>query len=324
MHSLCNSPPMLALPKTLDPLGEALHFLRMSGVFYCRSEFTSPWGLELPPFEDCVMFHMVTAGECWVEVDGQAPHLLRPGELLLVPHGAGHRLASTPGAASAKLFDLPREQVSERFEILRHGGGGEAATAVCGVVQFDSPAAKQLIRLLPHLITVSAWSGAPQTEWIQSTLRFMADEAREARAGGETVITRLADILVVQAIRAWMARDPAAQTGWLGALQDKQIGRAIAAIHRRVDHAWTLPALAEQAGMSRSAFAQRFSKLVGEPAMRYVTRWQMQTALNWLKAGDSIGAVAARLGYDSEAAFSRTFKRMVGMSPGAARRHSRT
>jgi AraC-like DNA-binding protein len=314
---------MLALPKTLDPLGEALHFLRMSGVFYCRSEFTSPWGLELPPFEDCVMFHMVTAGECWVEVDGQAPHLLRPGELLLVPHGAGHRLSSTRGVAAAKLFDLPREQVSERFEILRHGGGGERATAVCGVVQFETPAAKQLIRLLPRSIAVNAWGGSPETEWIQSTLRFMADEAREARAGGETVITRLADILVVQAIRAWIARDPAAKTGWLGALHDKQVGRAIAAIHRRVDHAWTLPALAELAGMSRSAFAQRFSMLVGEPAMRYVTRWQMQTALTWLKAGDSIGTVAGRLGYDSEAAFSRTFKRMVGMSPGAARRNSR-
>jgi len=311
---------MSVFPKPLDPLGEALHFLRMSGVFYCRSEFSSPWGLELPPFEDCVMFHTVTAGECWIEVDGIDPHLLRPGELSLVPHGAGHRLTSVPGAAAAKLFDLEREQVSERFEILRHGGGGTSATAICGVVQFDTPAARQLIRLLPRLITVSAWGGAPETEWIQSTLRFMADEAGAARAGGETVITRLADILVVQAIRAWIARDPAAKTGWLGALQDKQIGRAIAAIHRRIVDPWTLPALAELVGMSRSAFAQRFSELVGEPAMRYVTRWQMQTALEWLKNGESISTVAGRLGYDSEAAFSRTFKRIVGASPGAARR----
>ena len=312
---------MKVLPKTPDPLGEALHFLRMSGVFYCRSEFTSPWALELPPFENCAMFHMVTAGECWVEVAGEAPHLLRPGELLVVPHGTGHRLASTPGLAAAKLFDLEREQVSDRFEILRHGGGGASTSAICGVVEFESHAAKQLIGLLPRLITVNAWVGTPETEWIQSTLRFMADEASVARAGGETVITRLADILVVQAIRAWIARDPAAKTGWLGALQDKQVGRAIAAIHRRVDHAWTLPALAAHAGMSRSAFAQRFSELVGEPAMRYATRWQMQAASTWLEAGDSVAVVAGRLGYDSEAAFSRTFKRIVGLSPGAARRH---
>jgi AraC-like DNA-binding protein len=304
-----------------DPLGEALHFLRMSGVFYCRSEFTAPWGLALPPFEDCVMFHVVTAGECWVEVDGAEAHLLRPGELLLVPHGAGHRLTSMPGSAATKLFDLPREQVSERFEILRLGGGGTEATTICGVVQFETPAARQLIRLLPQLIVVNSWAGAPETEWIQSTLRFMADEARDPRAGGETVITRLADILVVQAIRAWIARDPAAKTGWLGALQDKQIGRAIAAIHRRVDDPWTLPSLAAHVGMSRSAFAQRFNQLVGEPAMRYVTRWKMQTAQGWLEEGElSINAVAARLGYDSEAAFARTFKRIVGITPGAARR----
>jgi AraC-like DNA-binding protein len=320
----CQPVPMTTLPKPADPLGEALHFLRMSGVFYCRSEFTAPWGLALPPFEDCVMFHVVTAGECWIEVDGADPYLLRPGELLLVPHGTGHRLTSKPGSTAAKLFDLEREQVGERFEILRHGGGGTAATAICGVVQFETPAAKQLVRLLPKLIVVNAWGNAPETEWLQSTLRFMADEARESRAGGETVITRLADILVVQAIRAWIARDPAAKTGWLAALQDKQIGRAIAAIHRRPDESWTLPTLAAHVGMSRSAFALRFSQLVGEPAMRYVTRWKMQTAQGWLAQGDlSIGAIATRMGYDSEAAFSRTFKRITGIPPGAARRSAK-
>jgi AraC-like DNA-binding protein len=312
---------MQELPKPYDPLGEALHFLRMAGVFYCRSEFSAPWGLELPPFDNCVMFHMVTSGECWIEVDGVEPHLMRPGELVLVPHGNGHRLSSAPGLAAAKLFDLEREQVSERFEILRHGGGGFAATAICGVVQFEGPAAQQLIQLLPRLIKVSAWGGAPEMEWIQSTLRFMGDEAREARAGGETVITRLADILVIQAIRAWIASDSRTDTGWLGALHDKQIGRAIAAIHRHAEKPWTLTSLAAHVGMSRSAFAARFTQLVGEPAMRYVARWKMQSALTLLKGGDaSIGAVASRLGYDSEAAFSRTFKRVIGVSPGAARR----
>jgi AraC-like DNA-binding protein len=315
---------MTTLPKPFDPLGEALHFLRMSGVFYCRSEFTSPWGLTLPPFENCVMFHMVTIGECWIEVDGADAYLLRPGELALVPHGTGHRLSSTPGGTAAKLFDLEREQVSERYEILRHGGGGVASTAICGVVQFANPAARQLIQLLPRLITVSAWGSAPETEWIQSTLRFMADEARESRAGGETVITRLADILVIQAIRAWIARDPVAKTGWLGALQDKQIGRAIATVHRHPGNQWTLASLAATVGMSRSAFAERFTQLVGEPAMHYVARWKMQTALTWLKDNDlPLSDVANRLGYDSEAAFSRAFKRVIGMSPGAARRQEK-
>jgi AraC-like DNA-binding protein len=315
---------MQTLPKPFDPLGEALHFLRMSGVFYCRSEFTSPWGLALPPFENCAMFHMVTTGECWVEVEGADACLLRPGELALVPHGAGHRLTSGPGVTAAKLFDLDREQVSERYEILRHGGGGVSSTAICGVVQFETPAARQLIRLLPRLITVSAWGGAPETEWIQSTLRFMADEARESRMGGETVITRLADILVIQAIRVWIARDQAARTGWLGALQDKQVGRAIATIHRHPGSQWTLASLAATVGMSRSAFAERFTELVGEPAMHYVVRWKMQTALTWLKDdGLPLSDVAGRLGYDSDAAFSRAFKRVIGVSPGTARRQEK-
>jgi AraC-like DNA-binding protein len=293
----------------------------MSGLFYCRSEFTAPWALALPAFEACMMFHVVIAGQCELEVDGADPCLLRPGDLALVPHGEGHRLIGQPGAPAAALFDLPRELVSDRYEILQHGGGGTPTTVVCGVVRFDHPAAHHLIRLLPRLISVDAWN-APEIEWIQSTLRFMAAEAMELRPGGETVITRLADILVIQAIRAWIARDPAAQTGWLGALRDKQIGRAIALVHRDPAFPWTLASLAVKAGMSRSAFAARFTQLVGEPAMHYVTRWKMHTALMWLREDDTpLGELAGRLGYESEAAFSRAFKRFNGVSPGTARRN---
>jgi AraC-like DNA-binding protein len=304
----------------VDPLGEALHLLRMNGVFYCRSEFTAPWALALPTFDACMMFHVVTSGQCWLEVDGAERCLLRPGDLALVPHGEGHQLTSGDGAPAVKLFDAPRELVSDRYELLRLGGGGAPATVICGVVRFDHPAAQQVIRLLPRMIGVDAWS-SPEMEWIQSTLRFMAAEARELRPGGETVITRLADILVIQAIRSWIARDPAAQTGWLGALRDKQIGRAIALVHRDPGRKWTIASLALAVGMSRSAFAARFTQLVGEPAMRYVVRWKMHAAQMWLKDDDAtLGELASRLGYESEAAFSRAFKRFVGVSPGTARR----
>jgi AraC-like DNA-binding protein len=308
----------------IDPLGEALHLLRMSGIFYTRSEFSAPWGLELPAMPDCLMFHVVTAGRCWLEVEGAEQRMLQPGELALVPHGQGHLLTSAPGTPSGKLFELPREQISERYEVLRHGGGGAATSMVCGSVQFAHPAAHHLIPLLPSMIVIDAWS-SPQLEWIQSTLRFMAAEAKELRPGGETVITRLADILVIQAIRWWMASDPAAQTGWLGALQDKQIGRAILLIHRDPARAWTIAALAAEVGMSRSAFAARFTELVGEPVMRYVAGWRMRVALTWLKEDKApLGDVALRLGYQSEAAFNRAFKRFMGVSPGAARRNGAT
>lgn len=304
----------------VDPLGEALHFLRMSGTFYCRSEFSAPFGLALPLIPDSLMFHVVTTGRCWLELDGMDPRQLHPGDLALVPHGAGHRLTSEPGAHTEALFDLTREQVSERYEVLRLGGGGTETSMICGAVAFDHPAARQLVSLLPRVICIDAWS-APQSEWLQGTLRFLAAEAQELRPGGETIITRLADILVIQAIRLWMTQDPAARTGWLGALQDRQIGRAIARIHRDPSREWSVATLASEAAMSRSAFAARFTELVGEPAMHYVTRWRMHAALTWLKEEDvTLAELANRLGYQSEAAFSRAFKRFMGMSPGAARK----
>jgi AraC-like DNA-binding protein len=306
----------------VDPLGQALHFLRMTGVMYCRSELTAPWALEMPAFDDCLMFHIVTVGLCRLEVAGCEDRVLQPGEFALVPHGAGHRLTSEPGVPAAKLFDLPREQVSDRYEILRHGGGGAPTTIVCGAVRFDDPAAARLVTLLPKLIGVNAWN-SPELEWMQSTLRLMAVEAREMRPGGETIVTRLADILVIQAIRSWISKDPAAQTGWLGALQDKQIGRALALVHRDPAKPWTVESLASEVAMSRSAFAARFTSVVGEPAMHYVARWRMNVALTWLKQEDApLGELAGRLGYESEAAFSRTFKRLIGCSPGAVRRTS--
>jgi AraC-like DNA-binding protein len=304
---------------TADPLGETLHLLRMAGVFYCRSEFTEPWGLELPPFEACMMFHVVTSGQCWLEVDGAAPRLLRPGDLALVPHGEGHRLASAEGVAAARLFDLPRELVSDRYEVLRHGGGGAPTTVICGLVRFDHPAAQPLVRLLPRFIGVDAWS-SPEAEWMQSTLRFIAAEARAMRPGGDTVITRLADILVIQAIRAWITSDPCARSGWLGAARDPQIGRAIALVHRDPGQTWTVASLAGAVGMSRSAFSARFTELAGEPAMHYVARARMHAAALSLKEErTTLAELAGRLGYESEAAFSRAFKRIVGVAPGAAR-----
>ena len=220
------------------------------------------------------------------------------------------------------ILDLEREQVTDRYEILRHGEGGAPTTLVCGAVRFDHPAARNLLELLPATILVEASaSPSPQLDWMQTTLRLMAAEARELRPGGEAVITRLADILVVQAIRSWIETDPAAQTGWLGALQDPQIGRAIALIHRDPARAWTVGSLARELAMSRSALAARFTELVGEPVMHYVTRWRMQLATGILQEeGATAAELAFRLGYRSEAAFSRAFKRVVGVPPGAVRR----
>jgi AraC-like DNA-binding protein len=306
----------------MDPLGEALHFLRMSGTFYSRCEFSAPWGLVLPPFEDLLMFHVVTSGRCWLVVEGAEDRVLQAGDLALVPHGDGHALLSEPGTPGVPLFDLPREYLSDRYEILRQGEGGAGASLLCCVIRFDDPAARQLVGLLPRTIVIDA-SSSPQAEWMHSTLRFMAAEGRALRPGGETVMTRLADILLIQAIRSWIEHDPAAQTGWLGALRDEQVGRAMTLIHSDPARAWTVASLAREVAMSRSAFAARFTGLVGAAPMQYLTRWRMQVALAWLKEERApVGELGRRLGYESEAAFSRAFKRFVGVAPGAARRHA--
>jgi AraC-like DNA-binding protein len=303
-----------------DPLGEALHFLRMNGAFYCRSELSAPWGMTMMPMPGYVWFHVVTTGRVLLEAgDGEAMQL-QPGDLGLVPHGEGHVLRSEPGVEAPGVLELDREEISDRYEILRHGGGGAPTTLICGAVRFDHPAARNLVEILPAILYIEA-AASPQTDWMQSTLRLMAVEARELRPGGEAVITRLGDILVIQAIRAWLETDPAARTGWLGALQDRQIGRAISLIHRNPARNWTVAALADELAMSRSAFAARFTELVDEPAMQYVTRWRMNVALNSLKEeGATVAELASRLGYRSEAAFARAFKRVIGIPPGAVKR----
>jgi AraC-like DNA-binding protein len=271
-----------------------------------------------------IWFHVVPSGRFWLEAGGGDPTLLQAGDLGLVPHGEGHVLRSEPGVAVPGVLDLEREEISDRYEILRHGGGGAPTTLICGAVRFDHPAARNLVEILPAVLHVEA-SSSPELEWMQSTLRLMAAEAKELRPGGEAIITRLGDILVVQAIRSWIETDPASQSGWLGALRDRQIGRALSLIHRDPARDWTVAALADELAMSRSAFAARFTELVDEPAMQYVTRWRMQVAVSALREeGATVAELASRLGYRSEAAFARAFKRVIGVPPGAIKRELST
>ena len=304
-----------------DPLGRALQFLRMNGAFYCLSELTAPWGFTLPPMPGYLWFHVVISGAVWLDNDDDgARRSLQRGDLALVTRGDGHGLRSEPEARAPGILELDRELVSDRYEILRHGEGGAPTTLICGAVRFDHPVADNLVAILPSVVLVRA-SDSPQIDRIQTTLNLMAAEARELRAGGEAVITRLGDILVIQAIRSWIETDPAARGGWLGALRDPQIGQALALIHEDPARAWTVASLADELAMSRSAFAARFSDLVGEPVIQYVTRWRMQIAHDALcSEGATVAALAERLGYRSEAAFARAFKRVLGTSPGAVKR----
>lgn len=306
-----------------DRIARILQTLRMRGVFYCRSELTEPWGLEMPAIADSVSFHVPTVGSCWLRVDGADPVELRAGDLALVPHGRGHDILSAPDAGPAPRVDrLPQTYLGPHYSVLRHGGGGRATQLICGIVAFDDPAARELVRGLPRVLPVRG--DAPgMASSIRDTLRLMADELTRAQPGAEAVATRLSDILVVQAIRAWLTDDVAARDGWLLAMTDERVGRALEAIHAEPGRDWSLEQLARTATLSRSAFSARFTGLVGEAPMAYLTRWRMNLAASRLRDDHAtVAQLAADLGYQSEAAFSRAFARTIGQTPGAVRRGS--
>lgn len=305
------------MDSSVPPLGEALRYIQMTGVFYCPSRLSEPWGLALPPMADCVWFHAVIDGVCNIEVDGERS-TLRAGDLVLVPHGTGHRAWGATETDTPLVLDLPHEYVSENYAVLRHGGGGDPTNVVCGGIRFEHPSARQLVDALPRIIRIEG-TRSTRADWMRATIDLMADETRQARPGGDAVISRLCDIVVLQAIRSWIENDPVARTGWLGALRDEQIGTAIARVHADPARDWSVAALADEAAMSRSAFSARFTELVGESAMKYVTRWRMHVALDLLRDGRSVASTAEHVGYDSEAAFSRAFKRVMGESPRSAR-----
>ncbi|MBY4214019.1 AraC family transcriptional regulator [Rhodococcus fascians] len=309
--------------KSPDPLGEALHFLRMTGSFYVRSEMSGSWGLALPAMDDAVWFHTVVDGSCVLSVPGESTRELVPGDFALVPHGRGHVLAAdieSVGDATS-VYEVPHDYVSDRYAVIaQRDTSGPDTVLVCGAVRMDHPAAQQLLRLLPALIVIDADSERRRTR-MQTVLAMVADEARSLEPGGEAVITRLSDVLVIQALRSWIADTPSAQSGWLGALQDERIRGALVRIHRNPDERWTVAALASSAHMSRSSFSARFTALVGDSVMSYLATWRMQVAYDTLRSEDVVLAeLARRSGYSSEAAFGKAFKRAMGVSPGSVRR----
>jgi AraC-like DNA-binding protein len=308
--------------QTHDTLGQALRFLRMSGTFYCRSELTAPWGVTVPSMPGHMWFHVVLEGTAWLEVgEGGDRQMLRHGMLVLLPRDCVHRMRSAPDVPTQDVSRLAREKVTESYEVLRYGEGGERTTLFCGAVRFADQLARTLVEALPAAMVIDV-SDSPQMDWMQSTLRLIAAEAQALQPGHEAVLTRLGDVLAIQAIRSWIQAYPPVRTGWIAALQDPKIGRAITLIHHDPGRAWTLAEVAREVAMSRSAFAARFSELVGEPMMHYLTSWRMHVALESLRQnGTPVAEVAERLGYRSKAAFSRAFKRVTATPPGAVRRH---
>jgi AraC-like DNA-binding protein len=300
-----------------DPLSEVLQDLRIKGIAYGRCALSTPWSLRFDP-QGPARFHFVASGPVWLCAPDGAWSELSPGDVLLLPHGKGHRLADKPRRSSTSIDDVPRKRMGREVFDVRFGGSGPSALLFCGSVELGEPNLHPLLSMMPEVLRVSgAGSRDPHLERL---LQTMADEVEHRRIGGATVLARLAEAVVARVLRMWVDERHHDARGWLAAIRDPRIGRALGAIHAQPGHRWTLERLARTARTSRTVFAQRFSALVGMPPAQYLARWRMHVARGWLREDRAtVADVAARLGYESEPAFSRAFKRATGVPPSALR-----
>lgn len=313
------------LPQSKDPLGQALHQLRLNGSLYCRSKLAGEWSLAMPVLPGQMMFHIITEGGCWLVSNDREPVWLSSGSVALIPHGLGHVICSHTELTPTPFMESGVKRLSERYEELElvSEHDAELTELTCGVMMFDQLAGQQLVQQLPSLLMLEQLQ-QPQQQWLSSSLEFIAMEAQQLKLGGETIISNLADIIVIQLIRHWLEQESGNEQGWVAALKDKHIGLALQAIHHSPDKNWNVETLAGVAGLSRSAFSARFTRLVGSSVKQYLTEWRMKLAYRRLQHERlqnkqvPLITLAQELGYGSEAAFSRAFKRVMGFSPTAS------
>ena len=306
-----------------DPLSDVLRAVRLDGAFFYAVEASEPWSVEavaakeltprvLPGAEHLISYHILTSGRCWGGLTGQRAVPLAPGDVIVFPHGDGHVMSSDP-----TLHSEPA--TPGRFpETVTIGAGDRVgATFVCGFLGCDRRPFNPLLSTLPRQLHLPGLSSG----WLQSFARQVVEESQARRVGADSVLTRLAELMFVEVLRRYIETLPPDQHGWLAGLRDDAVGRTLGLLHGDPAHAWTLDELAAKVAMSRSAFADRFSTFVGQPPMQYLAHWRMHLAAQRLATGRAkIATIAAEVGYESEEAFSRAFKRLMGVSPAAWRR----
>ena len=321
----------------MEILSDVLRAVRLSGAIFFDVEATSPWIAETPPMaeiagsvmpeaEHVIGFHAVLSGSCWAELgDRSVPALhLGAGDVIILPAGARHSLCSAPGmhaepdlAAYYRPSDRPLP-----FVLQKGGGGAEGARFVCGYLGCDAKPFNPLLDALPDVIHARGQADGPG--WAAQLIRMALGESRSRGAGSEIVLARLSELLFVEVLRRHLATLPEDSRGWLAGLRDRHVGAALRLIHGRPNETWTLEGLAREVGLSRSVFAERFTHYVHMAPMHYLGRWRLQLAARHLeRPGVNIARVAQEVGYESEAAFNRAFKKLMGTPPGVWRKTRR-
>ena len=300
----------------MDALSDILNTIRLYSSVYFRSDFSSPWGMQIDkgPF---AQFHMVVSGNCWLFADGfKEPLFLSSGDIVIFPFGDAHWIADDP-----KHVRVPGRQVVEAIERNESlfQGNSVATTLVCGHFEFERDFDHPFMRALPRFIYLSG-TEQHQLSWLETTIKVIIQETGSGNPGADVVITRLAEVLFIHILRTYMTQEDVSNN-YFAALKDRQINEALKMIHTKPQNNWKLEGIARAIGMSRSAFAVRFKQLVGMTPMDYVTNWRMQKAQEILKDRNlPLIEIAEKVGYTSEAAFNRALKRRFNQTPGARRR----
>lgn len=298
----------------MDVLSDVLDTIRLQGTVFGGAELTPPWGIRAAP-RDIFAFHVVARGSGWLEVADRAPVRVGAGDVIVLARGHGHVLRDALDSPVRPLHELLAEGIFGRPPRGVPGG----THLLCGGFRFEDPRRDVLLAALPPVIHTHELA-SDVGPWLSQTVKLLAHEAGREHPGSETVVGRLCDALFVYVIRSVLERLPEGEASWLRGLVDPQIGAALRLVHERPDEPWSVALLASRLAMSRSAFAEKFTRIMGESPMQYVTRWRIEKAAGLLRGDAGLGEIAARVGYESDAAFNKAFKRSMGVTPGAYRR----
>lgn len=315
----------------MDVLSDALRAIRLEGALFLNGELGAPWCVNVPKGADIAQVlkpgaqrlaicHLVLKGQCWIQVDGDEPVGLRAGDVVTLPHGDSHVLGSGLQHAAVDIAHVVSPRVPELTRV-RYGGDGERTVVVCGWFAYESDVPNPITSNLPRLFSTPVLSRAAGT-WIEQSVNFVMGEAALRSPGSSMVASKVAEVLFTEALRGYIESMPANDPGWLSGLRDPQVGRCLALMHAEPARAWTIEALAQEIHTSRSVLAERFAEMVGVPPIQYLTRWRMVLAAGFLRnQWGTLARIAKDVGYESEAAFNRAFKREYGISPGLWRQN---
>lgn len=318
----------------MDVVSELLGAVKLKGAFYYNGEFTAPWSVRTPPSSvlapylghgerHVIIFHLLTDGRGVAGLERSPFIQIAAGDIVVFPHGDAHIVGSEAAATTVDYEGELHRIMEQGLRVARSGGGGDMMKFVCGYLSCDPELSRVLLAGLPSVFKVNVrQEGTGQ--WLENAIRFSVAEASALPAGGEAVLARLAEALFIETLRRYIVALPAGQTGWLAAARDPEVGRALALLHASPARAWTIAALAAEVGLSRSVLAERFRYFLSEPPMTYLTRWRLQLGARLLQTTNhSVADVGAEVGYESEPAFNRAFRREYGVPPARFRKQVR-